>query len=199
MSNRVPNQQLGVMTAPSGAHREADERVRQRLGIRCAFRHPRDGILGLRPRESVTNRSRPGQGRQTVGHSVGRMLTSTLLLLLLDSCPSLLHVLDVLRPFIPEHVRVSPNQLLDQGALDVIERPTALLLGNDGVKPHMEQHVTELFDHCGILTRTDRIDRLGRLLEQVRPETLMRLLSVPGATVGCTQRAKNVEEGIHDE
>ena len=56
-----------------------------------------------------------------------------------------------------------------------------VLLGDPGVEHHLQQHVAELLGHVRPVAGLDRLDRLVRLLDEVRHQRLVRLLGVPRA------------------
>src|SRR5690625_87493 len=136
---------------------------------------------------------RPLQGRQRVGHSlVGRpfRLFATLLpFARLYRLPVTDHLVGVRGSGVGEHMRMPPYQLVDYGRLHLLVIERALLLGDDRVEGDLEEHVPQLVDDRTGITRSERIDRLTRLLEQVLPERGMGLLAVPGAAVRCPQDA----------
>ena len=83
-----------------------------------------------------------------------------------------------------EYVRVPPHQLGHDPVHDVIDREARAIrpLGRDPrVEHHLQQHVAEFLAEVLLIPGLQGLERLVRLLEQVRGERFMCLPGVPGA------------------
>ena len=125
-----------------------------------------------------------------------------------DRRPALLVALDVLpvgddRPGIvgldvAEHVRVPADELVVDARRHVGDGEATLLLGDRGVELDLVQQVAELLDQRLVrrlvvgIERLDGVDQLERLLDEVRHERGVRLLTVPRALLA--QRAGELVE-----
>lgn len=93
---------------------------------------------------------------------------------------------DVLRGLgglVAEDVRVTVDQLLDDGGRDVVdaERLLLVLLRDARVEDDLEQYVAELLAQFLAVAVLDGLDEFVRLLDGVLRETLVRLLRGPRA------------------
>ena len=128
-----------------------------------------------------------GQGRLAERHAVQRRPSRAggrLALGRLDLVPVAGDVLRAGHGHAREHVRVPPDQLGHDGVRHVVHGeagPVGPLLRDAGVEHHLQQHVTEFAAQRRPVTALQRVQRLVRLLDEVRGQRLVGLLRIPGA------------------
>src|SRR5439155_1577651 len=84
----------------------------------------------------------------------------------------------------------------EQQIAHLLEHAVAVALrGELAVHRDLEQEVAELLHHLGLLAGVDGLEQLVGLLEQVRPERLVRLLPVPRAAIRRAQAVHDLEDG----
>ena len=89
-----------------------------------------------------------------------------------------------------EHVGVAVDHLGPRHIRDIADVEAAVGLGRDGgVHEHLQEDVTELLAERALLAAVDRFEKLVRLLQEVRPETGVGLLAVPGHPPGALRRS----------
>ncbi len=77
----------------------------------------------------------------------------------------------------------------DQRLRDVAHIEGALLVGNDRMEEHLQQHVPQLFAHVVAIAATERVIELVRFFYEIGAKRLVRLRTVP-----VTARAKVAHE-----
>ncbi len=87
-------------------------------------------------------------------------------------------------------MRVSPHHLLDQAGCHVIdrERVVGVLRGDRGMEQHLPEQIAELLAEVGARTLLDGVDELGRLLDEVRHEVVVRDLLRPDTPLALAQK-----------
>src|SRR6266851_2138969 len=98
---------------------------------------------------------------------------------------------------IAEHVRV-PRHHLGGDRLRHLRGVEAPLLGGDlRVHRDLEQKVAQLFFDLGVVARVDRLEELVGLLEQVGPQRLVGLLTIPRTAPWRAQSRHDLEDRAH--
>jgi hypothetical protein len=97
-----------------------------------------------------------------------------------------------------EHVRMTPDQLADDGARYVVEIEATLLLSHAGVEHHLKQEVAQLVPEVVQLAAFDRVGDLIGLLHRVRRDGGEGLLDVPGTTVHRIAQARHDGQQLVD-
>ncbi len=112
----------------------------------------------------------------------------------LDPLPVLLDLLRGRRVHVTEDVRVTPDELGDEAAGDVVdvERRLGALLGDPGVEEDLEEDVAELLGEVVAVAVLDGLEHLVRLLDEVGRQGVVRLLGVPRAPA---RGAQSVHDG----
>ena len=105
----------------------------------------------------------------------------------LDPLPLAVHVGRGARLGVAEHVRVAAHDLRRERGPDVGHVEHALLGGELRVEDHLEQQVAELAGELRGRAALERVVDLVRLLEEVVPQRVVRLLPVPRAAVGLPE------------
>ncbi len=105
------------------------------------------------------------------------------LLLRLDPLPVHEHLVGARHLHVAEHVRVTPDQLLDDPLGDVVDVPCTVVGRELRVERDLEQDVAELLAQPLTVVGVDRVEDLVRLLQQVAGEGGVGLLPVPRAPV----------------
>src|SRR5436309_8149319 len=115
-----------------------------------------------------------------------RALRSLGALLTLDALPLAEQVAALDRNAV-EDVRMTAHELLAQALRDVRDIEGTLFVGELRVDRDLEQEITELVAQPFEIAGVERFQRLVRLFEQMGTQRSVRLLAVPGATVGRTK------------
>lgn len=132
--------------------------------------------------------SRIAQRGQVLGQ-VGEHLCAALLRAL-DRVPVLAHLRRSARlgrklrqagRFVPEDMRMAPDQLLDRAARDGAEVALAALLEQEREEVDLEQDVAQLVLEFRGIARMSGIGELVRLLDGVRDDAALVLLTIPWA------------------
>jgi micrococcal nuclease len=95
---------------------------------------------------------------------------------------------------VTEDVRMAADHLLGHVLRDILKRELPRLRGNIGMKDHLVQHVTQLFEQFIAVTGLDRLHEFVGLLDEVLHERLMGLLAIPGASPRSAQARKHGDE-----
>src|SRR4029077_15523268 len=94
----------------------------------------------------------------------------------------------------PEHVRMTPNQLLADAVSDLAPGKFPRLFGNLWLHQHLEEHSPQLLSKRWRLLLVDRFQVLIGFLEHGRPQRGVRLLTVPGTAVRRTEAPHNLDQ-----
>jgi len=96
-----------------------------------------------------------------------------------------------------EHMRMAADQLVGDGAGNVVEVEAALLLGHARVKHHLQQQVAQLLAQVGAVATRDGVRNLVGLLDRVRSDGGETLLHVPrAAAFGIAQPRHDLEQAL---
>src|SRR5207253_3224379 len=148
--------------------------------------HPRRTLL-----HSLGVRERGQRVRDAIEQRQARVILHTLQLLPVDDNSGRSIDLDV-----AENMRVTVNHLGAHDISDVADvEPVGIFLCNGAVHEHLEQQVSELLAQCRPILAIDGLEDLVRLLEEIRTQSEMRLLSVPRAATGRAQTLDDLVQG----
>jgi hypothetical protein len=78
-------------------------------------------------------------------------------------------------------VRVPADQLLANVLGDLLERPSPALLEQQREEVDLEEDVAQLVEQLGVVAAVRRVGQLVGLLDRVRDDRTLVLLTVPGA------------------
>jgi hypothetical protein len=158
----------------------------------------------VQPRRSSAplNLARVQQRREVLGHLTkdSRLATA---LGGLDGVPVAQHLSRISHLGLPEHVGMTPDELLATvlGYRGQVTRAT--LLQEQRQEVHLEQHIAKLVDQLGVITGEGRVGELVGLLERMRHDRTLVLLAIPrtltsqtsGERIEISQRLGNLGIG----
>ncbi len=130
-----------------------------------------------------------GLARPTLRARVGGFLLGEL-----DLLPQPEDLVGVFRGRLAEHMGMPPDHLRVDVAAHVVDVELSRVRRYPALQHHLQKNVAELFAHMRDVVRLDGVDRLVGLLDHVLGYGLMRLLSIPRATVGGAQRLDGRDE-----
>ncbi len=131
------------------------------------------------------------QGGEGGGHAVEGGGFGGLVLGLLDALPVAEHGLGVFGVHFAEDVRVAADELVGQGGGHVVEGELAAVLPDVRLEEHLQEHVTQLLAVVLQIVAHHGREQLVALLLQAGLDAGERLLTVPRAAVGRTQRLEH--------
>ena len=99
-------------------------------------------------------------------------------------CP---HPFDRLDLGIPEDMRMTSDQLVEDPAGDGFEIESLSFAGQLAMENHLKQQIAELFEHFLVVFGFDGIEQFVDFLHGMITERAMGLFAVPGTTGGRTQ------------
>src|SRR5688500_7722809 len=183
---------LGIEALLARGADEVEEELAEELGVVHVHRQ-------LDPRRDEPHASGTlleSLGREQRGEVLGHATEDALSVLRALRCLRALFALDALplREQVAaldgdafEHVRAAAYELLAQASSDVREVERPLLVSELRVDRDLEQEIAKLVAQPLEITGVERLERLVRLLEEMRPQRSMGLLAVPRAAVGRPQ------------
>ena len=143
-------------------------------------------------RRAPLHLARVEQRGQGLRHVVEDALA--LFLLHLQALPALAHSASASDVGFAEHVRVTPNELVDDRARRRFEIPTSFFLERQRQEKALEEQVAELVEQLRVVGGECGVGDLVGLLDRVRDDRLRRLLAVPGA-VATEAASERIELG----
>lgn len=119
------------------------------------------------------------------------------LLFFLDLIPTHQHLFGGLRIAVGKHVRMPANELGVYFGRHIVKVKVTGLMCDLGMHHHLQKHVPQLLTHVVEVLLVNSVDQLCGFFQKTASQALVRLLAVPGASVGSTKSLNRFQEVLH--
>ncbi len=83
-----------------------------------------------------------------------------------------------------EDVGMAEGEFAYQSLHDIIDGEAAFFLGDLGMENDLEKNISEFFFHVGVIFFADGLLKFVGFFKEIFEKRLVRLLAVPGASLG---------------
>ena len=116
---------------------------------------------------------------------------------LFELVPVLKNIVRIIDIYISENVRMTIYHLLCDIVAYIVEFKPATLFFDLAVKNRLKKQISEFFfKHCGVIC-VDSLHHLISLLQNIHPDRLMILLSVPRTAVLASEYPRHFEKIVN--